>query len=52
MALVLLIVTLVVAAVVFRSGRAARLLHRLRDFILLYVLVIVALGLFTYFRQR
>lgn len=50
-ALILVIVALVIAAVVFRSGRAANALAKVRDFVLLYVLVIVAFGLFQYIRQ-
>lgn len=51
-ALILLSVFLVVSAVVFRSRRARRTLDYVRDAILLYVIAIVALGLWTYFRQE
>jgi hypothetical protein len=51
-ALILTLITLVVASFVFRSKRARRTLDYVRDGILLYVLAIVALGLWTYFRQQ
>ena len=50
-ALIVLIIGLVIGAVVFRSGRAANALAKVRDFVLLYVLVIVAYGIFQYVRQ-
>jgi len=51
-ALAVTMVALVAAAFVFRSGRARRTLDLIRDGILLYVLAILALGLFTYFSDR
>jgi hypothetical protein len=51
-ALVITVVALVAAAFVFRSSRARRTLDLIRDGILLYVLAILALGLFTYFSDR
>jgi hypothetical protein len=51
-ALLITIVALVAAAFVFRSRRARRTLDLIRDGILLYVLAILALGLFTYFSDR
>ena len=51
-ALVITIVVLVVAAFVFRSARARRTLDFVRDAVLLYVIAILALGLFTFFRDR
>jgi hypothetical protein len=51
-ALVVTIIALVAAAFVFRSSRARRTLDLIRDGIVLYVLAILAVGLFTYFMQR
>jgi steroid 5-alpha reductase family enzyme len=51
-ALVLTIIALVVSSVFFRSSRARRTLDYIRDAIVLYVLAVLALGLFTYFRQQ
>ena len=49
--LVITVIVLAVMALVFRDRRATHLLHRIRDGALLYVLLIFALGMFTYFRQ-
>ncbi len=49
--LVITVIVLAVMALVFRDKRASRLLHRVRDAVLLYVLLIFALGIFTYIRQ-
>lgn len=51
-ALVLTIIALVASSVLFRSARARRTLDYIRDAIVLYVLAVLALGLFTYFRQQ
>ena len=51
-ALIVTMVALVVAGFVFRSHRARRTLDWIRDGILLYVLAILAIGLFTYFRDQ
>jgi hypothetical protein len=43
---------MIVAAFGFRSPRARRGLAFVRDAIVLYMLAVLALGLFTYFRQE
>ncbi|MFN0145995.1 MAG: hypothetical protein ACKVT1_05760 [Dehalococcoidia bacterium] len=49
-AVVAAFVVLIVAAVVFRSTGARGMLGKLRDGIVLYVILIFLLGMFTYFR--
>lgn len=51
-ALVITFVGLAVAAFVFRSPRARRSLEFVRDAIMLYVIAILALGLFIFLRDR
>jgi heme A synthase len=51
-ALVLTVVALVLASVAFRSVRARKTLDIIRDVALLYVLAILALGLWTYFSRQ
>lgn len=51
-ALVVTLVGLAVAAFVFRSPRARRSLELVRDGVILYVIAILALGLFILVRDR
>jgi hypothetical protein len=51
-ALVLTVAMLVVAGFLFRSGQARTTLGWIRDGIVLYIIAILAIGLFTYFRMQ
>lgn len=52
LAIVLAFVVLLVAALVFRSGKASGLLRTLRNAALLYIALVFALGVFTFFRRN
>ena len=51
-AIVLAFVVLLVAALVFRSGKASGLLRTLRNAALLYIALVFALGVFTFLRRN
>ncbi len=52
LAIVLAFVVLLVAALVFRSGKASGLLRTLRNAALLYIALVFALGVFTFLRRN
>ncbi len=52
LAIVLAVVVLLVAALVFRSGKASGLLRTLRNAALLYIALVFALGVFTFLRRN
>ena len=52
LAIVLAFVVLLVAALIFRSGKASGLLRTLRNAALLYIALVFALGVFTFLRRN